>query len=90
MTAMKAFMAMKQQSSSGQDDGRRQGLAALGSKVMKSKAEAMKEANKSGKAGSPPKAMKAMKAKREEIQQGWCPAEGCGKTCDEVQGDEVK
>ena len=75
MNAMKASMAMKQQSSFGQNVGRRQRRGALGSegeKAMKSmkamkakpmKAKATKAAKKSRKAGSPPKAMTAMKAK---------------------------
>ena len=78
MTAMKASTGMKQQSSFGQNVGRRHRRGALGSegeKAMKSmksmkamkanpmKAKATKAAKKSRKAGSPPKAMTAMKAK---------------------------
>ena len=75
MTAMKASTGMKQQSSFGQNVGRKHRRGALGSegeKAMKSmkamkakpmKAKATKAAKKSRKAGSPPKAMTAMKAK---------------------------
>ena len=74
MTAMKASTGMKQQSSFGQNVGRRHRRGALGSegekmksmKAMKAKpmkAKATKAAKKSRKAGSPPKAMTAMKAK---------------------------
>ena len=75
MTVMKASTGMKQQSSFGQNVGRKHRRGALGSegeKAMKSmkamkaqsmKAKATKAAKKSRKAGSPPKAMTAMKAK---------------------------